>query len=252
MIALGHWFSSHGYECYPEMGSDLTVYHRGRDELIGIEGKLDLNFKVLDQALHKKRRGAHDAVLICTTGSSIARFWAPKVCSCADVGLGVIVVSHASMYDRQVYGGPSIEVTQPAQVLKTRDRYRTNLLELMCPEASVYATPGASGPLGFTSFRMQEVLLYRECLKGPLTVDQAREVMTPKGSKRKIDLKRFLSYFTGAFKALHIQNEHVMIRGTWGSGEIGHSGLQWAPPRPDLVGKEPGILIPPTLSAVST
>jgi len=252
LVALGNHFAAYGYECYPEMGADLTVYHRGRDELIGIEGKLDLNFKVLDQALHKKHRGAHDAVLICTTNSSIARFWAPKICHHIDVGLGVIAVSHVSDYDRQIYGGPLIEVTQPAAVLKTRDRYRTNLLELMCPEAQVYATPGASGPLGFTEFRMQEVLLYRECLKGPLTVDEAREVMTPKGSKKKIDLKRFLSYFGGAFKALKLEAEHVVVAGPWGSQEIGHSGLQWCAPRPDLAGKEPGILIPATLSTAGT
>jgi hypothetical protein len=228
------------------------VYHRGRDEIIGIEGKKDLNFKVLDQALHKKRVGAHDAVLICTSDSSIARFWAPKVCHHADVNLGVIAVGHATEYYRRFHGPPSIEVTQRAALLKTRDRHRTHLLDLMCPEAQTYAIPGASGPLGFTEFRMQEVLLYRECLKGPLTLDEARAVMTPKGAKRKVDLKRFLTYFTGAFKALELRDEHVMIRGPWGAKEIGHSGIQWAPVEPELQGKEPGILIPASVSASTT
>lgn len=252
LIALGHWFSARGYECYPELDADLTVYHRGRDELLAIEGKKDLNFKVLDQALQKRRRGRHDAVLICVGDGSVGRFWAPRVCSHVDVGLGVIMVTRVHSYDAKLFGGPVVEVIHKGRRQVVRDHYRSRLLELMCPEAQVYATPGASGPLGFTDFRMQEVRLYRECLRGPLSIEEARAVLSPKRAKKKIDLKRFLSYFGGAFKALHIQNEHVMIRGTWGSKEIGHSGIQWAPGDPGLMEEPSPVLAPDAHEPIAT
>lgn len=240
--ALGHWFSRRGYECYPEMEADLTVYHRGRDELIGIEAKLDLNFKVLDQALHKKRMGRHDAVLICTGASSISTFWAPRICGHPDIGMGVAVITRCTEYDQRIWGsGPLVEIAQRATHLKVREPRRDRLLELMCPEAQVYATPGSSGPLGFTDFRMLEVKLYREALKGPLSIPEARGI-----AGKKIHEKRFLEYFSGgAFKAIHLVNEHVEVRGPWGSREVGHSGITWAQPDPALVEQPSGALVAP-------
>jgi hypothetical protein len=239
-VALGQWFSARGYECYPELEADLTVYHRARNELIAIEAKKDLNFKVLDQALQKKRRGHHDAVLICVGPGSIGRFWAPRVCGHVDVGIGVVMVSNVLGYDA-VFGGPTIEVIHPAHRGVARHRHRDTLLGLMCPEAQVYATPGASGPLGFTSFRMLEVRLYREALKGPLSIPEARGI-----AGKTIAEKRLLEYFTGgAFKALEIKAGHIMIRGTWGSREVGHSGITWAPGDPTLEALGSPVLAPP-------
>lgn len=244
--ALGHWFSARGYECYPEMEADLTVYHRGRDELIGIEAKRDLNFKVLHQALQKKRTGRFDAVLVCASGSKVCRFWTPKLCSHPDVALGVVVVSSASRYHSELRGSPGIEILLGAPALVTRDHCRTALIELMCPEAQTYATPGDRGPQGFTPFRMMEVRLYRACIAGPLSIPEALEIAAPrgpKGTKRRLDQKRFLSYFGGAFRALEIKADHVMIRAPWGSLEAGHSGITWAPADPVLAAAPSGVLM---------
>jgi len=261
VTALGHWFSARGWECYPELDADLTVYHRTRDVLLGIEAKKELNFKVLNQALQHRHRGRHDAVVVCTSGyGSTARFWGPRVCGVADIGLGLITVENCHCHDVKIYGAPQVEVLLRAPPASSRDAARKRILELMCPEAQVYATPGASGPQSFTSFRMWEVELYRECLKGPLLIDEARALLT-KG-KKKVDLKRFLSWFGpgAAFGTLEIKAEHVMIRAPWGTKEAGHSGITWAPPDPVLVAQPCEVLAtkideklnPPTVSAVST
>ena len=245
-IALGHHYSRRGYEIYPELSSDLTLYHRGRDELIGIEAKRDLNFKVLHQALQRVRVSGFDAVLIATTGSTTSRFWAPKICAHPEVGLGVIVVSRASPYDIGIWGEPVVEILQRA-TRKLHYGRRDRILDLMCPEASSYATPGDTGPQGFSPFRMQEVTLYRAIKElGPQGISLG-EALAMLGKKVRKD--RLLELFKNkVFGSLALEGERITIRAPWGSKEAGHNGIQWAPvSSPDLAaGPSELVLLPPS------
>ena len=238
--ALGHHFSARGWECYPEMGSDLTLYHRPSDTLVGVEAKKDLTFKVLQQAWNHKHH--FDAVLICTSGSAISRFWAPRICSHADIGLGVIVVSNVDPFSKQ-NKWTTTEVLLRAQRRRPGPRSRAAVVDLMCPEAQTYATPGSSGPQGFTTFRMLEVRLYRAAVaKGsPLTRDEVIAIAT-----KRVRWDRIVDYFIrDVFGTLALDGDLVRVRAPWGTKAAGHSGIQWAPADPALAGSPDEVIMDP-------
>lgn len=233
--ALGDYLAVRGYEIYPEFGEvDLTAYHRGRDELIGVQAKRELNFSVLAQARRSKMVTGHDAIWVCTGASAISLFWAPRICMHPDVDLGVVVVDRAGEGYARLGFHPSVELSYlPVPKAEHHHHRRKHMLELMCPEAQVYAAPGSTGPLQFTEFRKLEVLLYRaaEASGGQLSETETRKICGKKWRRQ-----RFLELMANkAFQTLRLRDDGSLeTYRVWGSQAAGHFGREWPLADPGL------------------
>lgn len=220
-----------GWVPYPELAglADIVAHNPRTDEIIAVEAKAAVNFKVVSQADSTRTWNRVDGVYVAVPGrTSYARYLRIL---CQDLGIGVVEIDLG--YSARVNRIGVLPCLRRGH-RSTTSKIRSDLRSLLIPEARDYTIPGRPSPRSFTAFRLRELTLLR-------ILKERGEPMTPKelataeaeAEGKKKHASRAPTYIRElcerrAFDTIGLDdNGAVVPTNPWGSKEAGHEAISY-------------------------
>jgi hypothetical protein len=228
--AVCHQLWRSGWVPYPELAglADIVAHNPETDDILAIEAKAAVNFKVVSQADSGRTWTRVDGVYVAVpTHGTYSRYLRIL---CAELGIGVIEVAMG-------YAGRVNSMTiTPCRRRGHRDstsRFRTDLRQLLIPEARDYTIPGRKSPRSFTAFRLRELTLLRILQDRPGLTPKELATAEAEAAGKKKHAARAPTYIRElcerhAFDTFELGDDgRIWPKYAWGAKEAGHEAVSY-------------------------